>query len=68
MIKGIAMCCYVLCPPIPSVITRKLAFHPPKKGNYSVIVEDEPDEKISNAEKVSENKMKYIIRNNAPLI
>uniref|UniRef100_A0AC34F4L8 Serine aminopeptidase S33 domain-containing protein n=1 Tax=Panagrolaimus sp. ES5 TaxID=591445 RepID=A0AC34F4L8_9BILA len=40
----LATCCvftYVLCPPVPSCIIRKVAFRPPKQGeSYKLIVKD----------------------------
>ncbi|WKX96189.1 hypothetical protein Q1695_012548 [Nippostrongylus brasiliensis] len=40
--KGLVVCCYVFCPPIPDLIVRKLAFHPPRKRNYSAYLMDRP--------------------------
>ncbi|CAJ0607706.1 unnamed protein product [Cylicocyclus nassatus] len=41
LLKGCLMCCYLICPPTPGCITRKIAFHPPEKGRtYTVCLED----------------------------
>ncbi|XGW10150.1 hypothetical protein V3C99_011991 [Haemonchus contortus] len=50
VLKGCAMCCYLLCPPVPDEITRKLAFHPPK-GTYTAYLPDDPDVQIKSASK-----------------
>ncbi|PIO67517.1 hypothetical protein TELCIR_10727 [Teladorsagia circumcincta] len=49
--QGCAMCCYLLCPPVPDEITRKLAFHPPK-GTYSAHLHSDPEVQIRNASKL----------------
>ncbi|KJH45123.1 hypothetical protein DICVIV_08849 [Dictyocaulus viviparus] len=47
------MCCYLLCPPTPDSITRKMAFHPPRKGqNYTVHLYENTEIKIKNASKL----------------
>ncbi|XGW10149.1 hypothetical protein V3C99_011991 [Haemonchus contortus] len=51
VLKGCAMCCYLLCPPVPDEITRKLAFHPPK-GTYTAYLPDDPDVQIKSASKL----------------
>ncbi|MFH4978960.1 hypothetical protein AB6A40_005669 [Gnathostoma spinigerum] len=35
--QAIGLVCYIVCPPIPECISRKLAFHPPPKG-YSYVL------------------------------
>ncbi|EYC24634.1 hypothetical protein Y032_0013g2018 [Ancylostoma ceylanicum] len=41
ILKGCFMCCYLICPPTPSSITRKIAFHPPQKGRtYAIYLEN----------------------------
>ncbi|VDM43866.1 unnamed protein product [Toxocara canis] len=37
ILKCIGTSCYVFCPPVPELITRKLAFHPPRRGLTYVI-------------------------------
>uniref|UniRef100_A0A7E4W8W9 Hydrolase_4 domain-containing protein n=1 Tax=Panagrellus redivivus TaxID=6233 RepID=A0A7E4W8W9_PANRE len=38
-LAGCCMLCYVICPPVPSCIVRKLAFKPPKRGrSYKLVV------------------------------
>ncbi|KAK5965298.1 hypothetical protein GCK32_002038 [Trichostrongylus colubriformis] len=49
VLKGFMLCCYILCPPLPDRIVRKLAFHPPKKGSYSAVLKDSPDVHVTNA-------------------
>lgn len=50
-LQGCFMCCYLICPPTPNSITRKIAFHPPQKGRtYAVYLED--GKCVSNASKV----------------
>uniref|UniRef100_F1L7A9 Abhydrolase domain-containing protein n=1 Tax=Ascaris suum TaxID=6253 RepID=F1L7A9_ASCSU len=42
ILKFISTSCYVFCPPIPELITRKLAFHPPRRGfTYVIAVHDD---------------------------
>ncbi|KAK6016263.1 hypothetical protein OSTOST_18255 [Ostertagia ostertagi] len=50
--EGFILCCYILCPPTPDCIARKLAFHPPKKGSYSAHIESTPDVQITTASKL----------------
>ncbi|VDL78890.1 unnamed protein product [Nippostrongylus brasiliensis] len=50
--KGLVVCCYVFCPPIPDLIVRKLAFHPPRKRNYSAYLMDRPTVEKHSAAKV----------------
>ena len=41
MMKMCGECCYVTCPPVPELVTRKLAFHPPPKGlTYKILLKD----------------------------
>ncbi|KHJ92888.1 hypothetical protein OESDEN_07216 [Oesophagostomum dentatum] len=54
-LKGCVMCCYLMCPPTPNAITRKIAFHPPQKGHtYSICLEDGTN--VSNASKLGGRK------------
>uniref|UniRef100_A0A1I7WWM9 Inositol-pentakisphosphate 2-kinase n=1 Tax=Heterorhabditis bacteriophora TaxID=37862 RepID=A0A1I7WWM9_HETBA len=47
------LCCYITCPPLPEIITRKLAFHPPKKGlTYTVHLKELPEKKIQSIEEL----------------
>lgn len=49
-LKGCILCCYLLCPPVPDAITRKLAFHPPLKGSYSIkLLDNGSDTTVSRA-------------------
>ncbi|OZC06074.1 hypothetical protein X798_06941 [Onchocerca flexuosa] len=39
LLKYTGILCYVFCcPPIPEMITRKLAFHPPSKGRTYIVI------------------------------
>ena len=41
VMKIFGECCYVICPPVPELVTRKLAFHPPVRGlTYTVRLKD----------------------------
>lgn len=41
LIKICGQCCYVFCPPVPELVTRKLAFHPPPKAfTYRIVLKD----------------------------
>ncbi|VDN05034.1 unnamed protein product [Thelazia callipaeda] len=39
--KWTAKVCYILCPPVPNLIIRKAAFHPPKHCHYYFLIGDE---------------------------
>ncbi|CAD5209036.1 unnamed protein product [Bursaphelenchus okinawaensis] len=38
--------CYVVTPPIPSLVTKKVAFHPPKGANYYFVIKKGDGEEI----------------------
>ncbi|PAV78890.1 hypothetical protein WR25_13198 [Diploscapter pachys] len=47
-------CCYFSCPPLPSEITRKIAFHPPAKGQTYKLKEMGADGKWREIDKLTE--------------
>ncbi|PAV78983.1 hypothetical protein WR25_10313 isoform B [Diploscapter pachys] len=47
-------CCYFSCPPLPSEITRKIAFHPPAKGQTYKLKEMGADGKWREVDKLTE--------------
>ncbi|CAI5452298.1 unnamed protein product [Caenorhabditis angaria] len=64
VLRACGLICYVACPPIPSKITNKLAFHPPRKGlTYRIVSKNEPQRKIENISEVKDNDYQLIIHN-----
>lgn len=47
LIKWTTKMCYILCPPLPNLMIRKAAFHPPKHCHYYFLI----GEKVSNLSK-----------------
>uniref|UniRef100_A0A8R1XLD0 Hydrolase_4 domain-containing protein n=1 Tax=Onchocerca volvulus TaxID=6282 RepID=A0A8R1XLD0_ONCVO len=43
--KWIAKVCFILCPPAPNLIIRKVAFHPPKHCQYYFLIGGEPNKR-----------------------
>ncbi|CAD6192466.1 unnamed protein product [Caenorhabditis auriculariae] len=54
--------CYISCPPVPSIITNKLAFHPPKKGvTYHLRSKEEPEKTINSAVEVNDENFEIVV-------
>ncbi|CAI4221325.1 unnamed protein product [Auanema sp. JU1783] len=52
-IKICGLCCRIGCPPCPSHIVRKVAFHPPSKTNsYIIQLRDDPNQIITSAKQI----------------
>ncbi|CAI5441668.1 unnamed protein product [Caenorhabditis angaria] len=65
LICGCGMCCFMFCcPPIPSIIVKKFAFHPPEKDlTYRIVSKNESDRKIKNISDLKNNEdIELIIR------
>uniref|UniRef100_A0A915PP01 AB hydrolase-1 domain-containing protein n=1 Tax=Setaria digitata TaxID=48799 RepID=A0A915PP01_9BILA len=43
--KWIAKVCYILCPPVPKLMIRKAAFHPPKHCHYYFLIGGQDDKR-----------------------
>ncbi|ULU07515.1 hypothetical protein L3Y34_018910 [Caenorhabditis briggsae] len=64
LLRACGLMCYVACPPVPSVITRKLAFHPPEKGmTYRIAVKSDPEKRFKNIRGCRDEPMQLVVRN-----
>ncbi|KAI6240349.1 Hydrolase [Aphelenchoides fujianensis] len=48
--------CYLVCPPVPSCVTRKIAFHPPTAERYHFVVRNHKGEEVPATAKQCEGK------------
>ncbi|GMR34249.1 hypothetical protein PMAYCL1PPCAC_04444, partial [Pristionchus mayeri] len=51
LLKAFGLLCVIGCPPVPEIITRKVAFHPPE-CTYSAFLRGDPKKKIVSARKL----------------
>ncbi|CAB3411497.1 unnamed protein product [Caenorhabditis bovis] len=64
VLRACGMVCYIACPPMPSHITRKLAFHPPPKGlTYHIELKSQPERILKNIAEAKGQEIQLIIRN-----
>ncbi|CAB04043.2 Serine aminopeptidase S33 domain-containing protein [Caenorhabditis elegans] len=64
VLRACGLICYVACPPVPSVITRKLAFHPPEKGmTYRIVLKSDPEKRFKNIRACKDEPMQMVVRN-----
>ncbi|GMT12724.1 hypothetical protein PFISCL1PPCAC_4021, partial [Pristionchus fissidentatus] len=51
LLKACGLLCVIGCPPVPEIITRKVAFHPPE-CTYSAYLQSDPSKKVVSARKL----------------
>ncbi|CAI2329104.1 unnamed protein product [Caenorhabditis sp. 36 PRJEB53466] len=63
LLRACGLICYVACPPVPSMITRKLAFHPPEKGvTYRIALKTEPEKRLKHIGQCKELDYQLVVR------
>uniref|UniRef100_A0A8R1IUE7 Hydrolase_4 domain-containing protein n=1 Tax=Caenorhabditis japonica TaxID=281687 RepID=A0A8R1IUE7_CAEJA len=64
LLRACGLICYVACPPVPSVITRKLAFHPPEKGaTYRLALKSDPEKAVKDMGRCKDDDYQLVVRN-----
>lgn len=58
--KWIAKVCFILCPPAPNLIIRKVAFHPPKHCQYYFLIGGEVSNSLTNSYQMIVKQMNTI--------
>ncbi|CAB04038.1 Serine aminopeptidase S33 domain-containing protein [Caenorhabditis elegans] len=63
IVRSIGLLCYVACPPIPSEIIRKLAFHPPDKGaTYRIELKSDPEKDLESVRDCHDEPVQLVVR------
>ena len=64
LLRACGLICYVACPPVPSIVTRKLAFHPPEKGmTYRIALKSDPEKRFKNIRGCRDEPVQLVVRN-----